>query len=364
MKEFLYRSIRLYCTSALWFYFKRWQIATAKQLPTGPIIFVANHQNAFLDAVVMACSMNRTSWFLARAGVFEKRWAQTVLTWLKMMPVFRFRDGFSTIKKNDKTFDACIALLEKKEAISIFAEGNHDGRWRLRPLQKGFARIALAAEEKNDWRLGLKIVPVGIQYENGNASQSRVLVTFGESFLVRDVIHQQDAPVQQIQDLITYTASSLEPLILHLSEDNYQDRETYLLTHRYVVKNLSEQLVVDQAIARSYQAEQLQPVNRKKRFWDLFYSYWFANTLVSWTLIQWVLNTKMEDAQFTGSLKFSLGMVLVPVTLVAQALAVYHFTSSGLMSSLYFVSVPLALKLHSWTNWKTWRPPLKTDMAK
>lgn len=348
MRELFYSTLKYYCRIILWFYFKRWQVANKKWVPDSPVIFVANHQNSFLDAVVVACSTHRDTWFLARGGVFEKSWARKILSWLKMMPVFRFRDGFGTLKKNDETFEACAALLSRGESVLIFAEGNHDDAWRLRPLQKGFARIALLAEQKNNWQLGVKIVPVGIQYEQKDQSLSRVLVTFGAPILVSDVIDATDSSADQMNDLITYTTASLQPLMLHIEAEDYQQKVNYLFHYRVKSSDLSEQLVYDQAMIQSYLPEESLPKPlARKRFWNPFYTYWFLNTLIPWLLIQWVLKTKMKDPQFTSSLKFSLGMVLVPLVLAAQTALCFHLTQSWMWAIAYFGSVPLAIKIHS-----------------
>ena len=186
MKEFIYRFMKNYCTVVLWFYFRKWQIRNAAIVPSGPVIFVSNHQNAFLDAIILGCSSHRNPWFLTRANVFQKELVKKIFNTFKMTPVYRFRDGFSTLRKNDEVIENCVQLLSKGEAILIFGEGNHDEHWRLRSLQKGFARIAIAAEEKNNWSLGVKIVPVGIQYDSHSKFRSRVLVSFGEAILVKE----------------------------------------------------------------------------------------------------------------------------------------------------------------------------------
>ena len=186
MEKIIYHSLKQYCKTALKFYFSKWQVQELVTIPKGPVIFVSNHQNAFLDAVLISCSSSREPWFLTRANVFSSKLVKKILTVLQMSPVYRFRDGFSTLRKNDEVIDNCVELLSNQNSILIFGEGNHNGQWFLRPLQKGFARIAIAAEERNDWKLGLTIVPVGVQYESHTKFRSRVLVTFGNPISVRE----------------------------------------------------------------------------------------------------------------------------------------------------------------------------------
>ena len=60
---------------------------------------------------------------------------------LKMIPVFRFRDGLANVKKNAGAFEQTRALLKSKKSILIFPEGNHQASYYLRPLQKGIAGL-------------------------------------------------------------------------------------------------------------------------------------------------------------------------------------------------------------------------------
>ena len=348
MTHWLYYFLKIYCRCALWFYFRRWQIEGKENVPAGPVVFVANHQNAFLDAVLVSCSSSRDMWFLARAEVFQKAWAKKILGWLKMMPVFRFRDGFGSIKNNDQIFNACVELLEKQESILIFAEGNHHDHFRLRPLQKGFARIAVDAFVKSNGKLNVKIVPVGIQYEQPDRSLSRVLVTFGKAFSVQEIIDTHDSYSQQVNDLVTFTANQLQPLILHIEEEQYEQKFNYLMHYRLRVKDLTEQLAIDQATVQSFtEQEGILTTPLTRIFWNPLYTYWFINTLVPTLLIRWILKTKMKDVQFTASLKFSLGMVLIPLFIILQSGLVYSFSNSILITVAYALSVPLSIKIHS-----------------
>ncbi len=346
MKEVFYWALKQYCRVALWFYFSRWQIVNKKNVPDGPVIFVANHQNAFLDAVVACCSSHRSMWFLARANVFEKPWARKILSWLKMMPVFRFRDGFNTLRRNDETIAECLALLSRGESILVFAEGNHHDHWRLRPLQKGFARIALAAEEKNNWKLGVKIVPIGIQYENPSESKSRVLVSFGQSVSVKDSVQFSETQPDQLSDLITETTEKLKRLILHIEEEDYHSKIIYLEKYRIHSTDLQEQLILNQALINSYTKEEdADSFLRKKGWFNPLYAYWLLNNIIPWLIIQWVLKNKMKDPQFTSSLKFALGMILVPVFTILQTALVFYVTQSWPIAALYFLSLPASVKL-------------------
>jgi len=352
MKNLIYYSLKLYCSIALRFYFKKWQVRNIVPVPYGPVIFVANHQNAFLDAVLLGCSSSRTPWFLTRANVFSKDLVKKIFNILKMTPVYRFRDGFSTLRKNDEVIDNCVKLLSQGEAIMIFGEGNHDKHWRLRPLQKGFARIAIAAEEKNKWALNVKIVPVGIQYDSHSKFRSRVLLSFGEAIQVKDAIQENTNLPDQVELLLNKTSEALKPLMLHIEQLDYEKKQEYFLQKRIIKNDLVEQLKSDQdIIVTTHQLPESSPISKEKtsavntHWWNPFFLYGFINHIIPWAIIRWFIKTKVKDPQFIGSLKFALGMILVPIFYLFQTWMLYALSGSGVISILYFLSLPISILL-------------------
>lgn len=352
MKNLIYHSLKLYCSIALKFYFKKWQVRYVVPVPTGPIIFVANHQNAFLDAVILGCSSSRTPWFLTRANVFQKDLVKKIFNTLKMTPVYRFRDGFGTLRKNDEVIENCIQLLGQGESIVIFGEGNHDEHWRLRPLQKGFARIAIAAEEKNNWALDVKIVPVGIQYDSHSKFRSRILISFGKPISVKEIVQASSVLPEQLDLLITKTSNELRQLILHIDQPGYENKKEYFLQHRLFKNDLAEQLKSDQEVIlttpplpESSTTSGGTSRASKTQWWNPIFIYGCINHIFPWAIIRWFIKTKVKDPQFIGSLKFALGMMLVPIFYLLQTWIFYSLSGSGVMSTFYFLSLPISILL-------------------
>ncbi len=350
MKNLSYLSLKIYCRIALSFYFKKWQVRNIQPVPEGAVIFVANHQNAFLDAVLLGCSSHHNPWFLTRANVFQKPLMKKIFNTFKMTPVYRFRDGFSTLRKNDEVIDNCVQLLTRGEAIVVFGEGNHDEHWRLRPLQKGFARIALAAEEKNKWTLGVKIIPVGIQYDSHSEFRSRVLVSFGQSISVKDTIQQTTSLQEQQELLVNKTSEALKSLMLHIEQPDYEKKVGYFLKNRIIKKDLATQLKSDQYIISTTpqlpKAEPAKSITHKNEpWWNPIFLYEYVNHLLPWAVIRWVLKTKVKDPQFIGSLKFALGIVVVPIFYVLQTSLCYAISGSLVVSGIYLLSLPVSILL-------------------
>lgn len=348
IQKIFYQSLKKYTTAALKFYFKRWQVREVVPVPPGPVIFVSNHQNAFLDAVLIVCSSYRNPWFLTRANVFTNAVARKILTWLQMSPVYRFRDGFSTLRKNDEVIDNCVQLLSQKKSIAIFGEGNHNDQWYLRPLQKGFARIAIAAEEKNNWKLNLKIVPVGIQYDSHTNFRSRVLVSFGNPISVKENYNNALSAQENLELLIQETSNGIKSLILHIDHNHYAAKFNFWRKHREIKTDLVDQLKSDQKLvddcphtdfATTYTEE------KKHSRWNPIHVYESINHFPSRIIVRWVIQNKIKDPQFIGSIKFAMGMFLVPVFYFIQTGLCYAVSQSWLISLVYFISLPISVML-------------------
>ncbi len=131
-----------------------------------PIIFAPNHQNALMDALAVLFALKGQPVFLARADVFKNKIIAKILYYLKMLPVYRIRDGFRSVTGNDAIFDKTIDVLKNKRGLVILPEGNHEGHRRLRQLKKGICRVAFQADEASGFNLNIQIMPVGIEFSH------------------------------------------------------------------------------------------------------------------------------------------------------------------------------------------------------
>lgn len=339
-----YKSVKTYAAIALQFFYRKLEVKGLENVPrTGPLLMIANHQNAFLDAILLTCTTPRSPYFLTRAGVFKRPVARWILNTLRLIPIFRFRDGLGNVKRNDETFEKCLRILERGGALIIFPEGNHDGRYHLRPFQRGVARIALGTREDLD----LKILPTGIQYDSLTGFRSRVLVTYGAPVTIdayREVY--KEAPRRTIDQLKDDLQEKIRPLMLDLPDQDYAILVEKFRAHRTLHKDLTVQLKEDQELAaRIVASPQSYPVNpvptlpRSWYFWlDIGMWYGVANHFLPWLLLRTILKSALKSDQFLGSLKFACGMVLVPIFYAVQTIGVY-LLSDWVWALLYFLTL-------------------------
>ncbi len=161
-------------------FFAEIQIAGEANRPArGPAIVAANHPGSILDAILLATQVPSPVHYLARSGLFRPRPIAHLLHQLGAIPVYR-RGEAGVTGDNTASFARVFELFEAGGCVGIFPEGRNSPDGRLGPLRSGTARIALAAEHRNDFALGLTIVPVGIALSARDFLLSAVAIRFAQ----------------------------------------------------------------------------------------------------------------------------------------------------------------------------------------
>ncbi|MFN8239137.1 MAG: 1-acyl-sn-glycerol-3-phosphate acyltransferase [Bacteroidales bacterium] len=125
-------------------------------------MFAGNHQNSFLDGILVGSYLTQPIHFLMRADMFRTKVARFCLRELNVSPVYRFEEGLENVHKNLDTFKSIYKVLRKNGNYVVFSEGICVQEKRLQKLRKGTGRMAFGAEEAHG--LDVHIVPVGINY--------------------------------------------------------------------------------------------------------------------------------------------------------------------------------------------------------
>ncbi len=343
-KNFLwYNFIRLgVVRTGLKFFYKRIRIIDKHKIPKGkPILLVPNHQNSFMDALLVTTHFYKTTSFLTRAQAFESKFMDWFLRSLNLLPVYRVRDGISNIQKNNEIFETCIRFLSNNEAVLVFAEANHDLKRRLRPFSKGFTRIAFDAEIKNDWNLDLYVQPVGVNYSDHQNSRNEVRVVFGDPIKVSDYRNEyEESERSAANSLKNQTSDNLKPLIMHVPKlDQYPlikialDEMEYdrakLSNNEYMntlVQN-AEELQTPELISDAEQVLEVAEKNKlsvralsevklpmiKRILLAPIYLLVWLNGIIPYQPARYIIKNKIQDKAFDVSIKFVLGLFLFPL---------------------------------------------------
>jgi 1-acyl-sn-glycerol-3-phosphate acyltransferase len=191
--------------------------------PEHHLIFAPNHQNALMDALAVLFTHKGQPIFLARADIFKRKTVAAILYFLKILPVYRIRDGFSSLKGNDEIFTKTIDVLKNKNGLVILPEGDHAGFRRLRQLKKGICRVAFQSDEATGFTLKIKIIPVALEFSNYSRFRQVLTVEYGKPIEVSEYFDSyQKSPERALNELRSRLSDEMKGIMVHIEEDDYE----------------------------------------------------------------------------------------------------------------------------------------------
>lgn len=321
MKKIGYLFFRIWLRAALTFYFGKIKIEGLWNVPSKkPILFVANHQNALLDALLIATHCHRKPYFLTRSDVFKSELLKQLFEFLQMIPIYRIRDGVNSLKGNTAIFEYCSRLLQGGEAILIFPEGNHSLKRRVRPLSKGFTRILFQALESNP-TMDIGIVPIGVNYVNAAVFPDKAALYYGEEIKVHDFFDKDDKSGSASR-LKEEVSRQLKKLTTHIEgEEGYDD-----LIEKLNTANVD--YLHPQALNLILEKEAVLNLEHKGKF--SAFKYFFKNLIIVLNfpmIILWskLIRPKVTEPEFLSTVRFMFVLLLYPVQCFLLFLVVMIF---------------------------------------
>ena len=302
MKNLFYYFIKYFVRFATRCYFRNTQVIGLENIPKdGGILLSPNHQGAFLDPLLVGSSIPQPVTSLTRSDVFGGP-LQWFMDALNMLPVYRIRNGYSNLRKNDEIFVKCRDLLSSKQTIMMFSEASHHEEYYLQQLSKGSSRLAYEAQIES--KFPVYIVPVGINYGHHFKPLCDLHLVFGKPILVKKFLKGSFPKPEAINNIREALSKAMKECIwLPDNDSDYLKRKN--LIHRESTemnfKDLKDGLA-------------LMNISPKKRY-NNQKGLKFLLALVSLPNLPPLLIMKrilslFEDVVFYSSVKMTAGLIL------------------------------------------------------
>ncbi len=198
-----------------------------------PVLLAANHPTAFVDPLLLCEYLAPPIYNMTRGDIFRKPFFRKLMESANMFPVFRRRDGYVGRDRNDEVFDWCVEKLRQGQTVVIYVEGEHHLEKRVRPAQKGMARIAFEAYQRYQ-QPDLQVIPAGCNYQYGDRPREEAMVNIGAPIFVRDYWEEYlRSPAAAVLRLSRDVEAALKTVCFHLdSTDDDVLAEQLLTLHR------------------------------------------------------------------------------------------------------------------------------------
>jgi 1-acyl-sn-glycerol-3-phosphate acyltransferase len=386
----VYRLANFIIGLALRIYYRKIEIINASHLDvTGPSIIIANHPNTLMDALIIAYTSKQPIYFLAKATLFNSKWKMWLLQKMYMIPINRAGESKIEGINNSNSFDACFRKLEQLKRILIFPEGSSFKERVLRKLKTGAARIALELELKHQGKLGIKIIPIGINYSDPERFQSKVLVSVGKPIDAKDHIaeFEQDF-IATSRNLTQIFREDLENLLitaLDEQEDKLFEVLRENLSSKYLLKDKDDfdflkelkialskirvsdpnkyQNLVSLAHEIKWKSEKLAIrsdfIDRRFRsvmflrqmifsLIGLFialpvFAYGFLHNGLQYKLTDWLIPKMTKEIEYYAPLAVIIGMLLYPLAYFVFIVLLHQFIHVPWWTKvIYYVSLPVS----------------------
>ncbi|MCB0463418.1 MAG: 1-acyl-sn-glycerol-3-phosphate acyltransferase [Flavobacteriaceae bacterium] len=319
----------------MFFYFKKVDVIGVENIPKNKaVLLLGNHQNALLDALLIAIKCGRFSYFLTRAAVFKNPFVSKLLKSLQMLPVYRIRDGWSNLTNNNAIFETCTKVLHDKEAVVIFPEGSHNLARRVRPLSKGFTRIVFDTLDTYP-DLDIQMVPVGLNFLDATGFPDSAAMYFGEAISAQDYISEnRNDAVVHLKERIK---SELSELTTNIPEGNYDDilQKLDALNVDYLKPK-----DVNHCIQSNFKNCVAKHNSRSNPIQFFFKLLLIINIFVPYLIWKYLVKPKVEEPEFIATFRFAVALTLVPLYLIFSMLII-TWLSSLTFGLIYLISVLL-----------------------
>lgn len=231
--NWLYSFLRIFVDHHTFRGFRRYRIVGRENIPEGACLYGSNHCNTLMDAMVILATTHEKKVFIARADIFQNPKTAKILRWLRILPIYRIRDGIGAVRdKNGDTMDQAMDVMYDEVPLYLFPEATHRTKHSLRPISKGIFHIALGANNKYGKEKPVYIVPVGLEYGDYFRFRSTILLSYGEPINVSEFVkgREEENEAVILNELKTVLRERMAKLISFIPDEDEDYEAIWELT--------------------------------------------------------------------------------------------------------------------------------------
>ena len=346
--------------------YRRFEVHGRENLPKdGALIFGVNHSNTLMDAMVLLASSQIKKVFIARGDIFKNATVAKILNFLRILPIFRIRNGVAAVRHNDETLNKAVDVVHDRVDLYLFPEGMHRTKHSLLRLGKGIFHIAVDANKQFGTETPVYIVPTAIEYGDYFRFRSTAMINFGTPINVTEffkrtneeneavIINQlKDRLYAEIAKLFTFIPddpdyNAIWEIVKMKNEKRSGGLYRKMLRNRATVDKVlkfkeerpeeAQQLFdrvndfaqerVKQRISVTSTAKRRPFLNSLWKFALLFIGlpYFAASAIVNlpvW-LTTAIIRGRLKDPAFGNTVSFGVELVLFPLIFIAGAILLF-----------------------------------------
>lgn len=206
--------------------YRRFEVHGKEHLPKNcATVFGVNHSNTLMDALVLLSSDNIRKVFIARGDIFKNPVVAKILHFLRILPIFRIRNGVAAVRQNDDSLNKAVDVLHDHVDLYLFPEGTHRTKHSLMRMGKGLFHIALNANEQFGQDAPVYIIPTAIEYGDYFRFRSTALINFGTPINVTEFVRNttEENEAQHINHLKDMLHEEISKLFTYIPDDEDYD---------------------------------------------------------------------------------------------------------------------------------------------
>ncbi|MDR1182877.1 MAG: 1-acyl-sn-glycerol-3-phosphate acyltransferase [Bacteroidales bacterium] len=376
-----YKLLHFYSKILIWHWFSEVEVNGKENIPEdAPCILLPCHQNGLMDCVTLLAVFKKPITFFAKSAIFVNTTATKFLTFLRIMPAYRQREGIQNVGKNEDNFLKAVDLLLCGFPLCIMPEGGQHEKHHLYPFVKGPFRIAFHTQE-NEQDKPVYLVPIGIDYSHYDRMGYPLVLNIAKPISVDKYMETyKENPAKALNIIKEDAYKSLSDMMLNICSEKYYDTiyiSAYIYNYsmlgtlnlvdnqtnrmkarQFIVKRLNE--IVEQtpeklqaltekcllwikknpdfvSITNNYPKQKYFPVFCYVLFLLPVFIYGIVINIFV-VLLALYLNPKLKNTGFASTLKYVFFLVLSPLNHLLFSILVAIMFSSWLIPLVIFLT--------------------------